>query len=115
MNYMNDFLIQPHKIDEDFLLEISNKTGVYLDQVKYIFRHNVMSIDQMAFLLRRSRMVINYALQNKIDSKTNKEIEPSLTSINPFQTAINPGQTLIVIDDKCIEFIKHKLRMVKFY
>lgn len=112
---MDDFLIQPKQIDKFFLLEISNKTGVYLNQVEYIFRHNVMSIDQMAFLLRRSRMVINYALQKKIDSKTQEEIEPLLTSVNPFKTVINPGQTLIVIDDKCIEFIKNKLRMIKFY
>ena len=99
-----------YNLKEELAIEIANKTGKNLNVVRQLFKYNIMTPDQLAFLLNVTRGVINRAIF-RLDNKASKFIS-HIKITRPFKVSDKiPGPQFVVVEYECIAYIKRHLKI----
>ena len=89
------------------LKDIADKRNMPLADVKLLMAYNVISFNQLALVTGVSESQLRNATVPS--EKRSGEISSSLNICNPFPDSAK-GKLFVLIDNKCLEYIKRTLK-----
>ena len=102
--------VEPREVNDVLAKKISEARGIKLDDVKKILSLNVLSFKQIEIITGRSEShVRNDATPRMLRTG---EMSVGFHVVNPFPDN-RKGKMFILLDDKCITYIKNSLKEKK--
>lgn len=103
------YKIEPKTFEKAFLQQIADKSGIDYEDVFRFFRYNVISYPQLQLITKETETNLRNMTRGTLKGRGDSiERITKLDEINAFPDSKN-GKLFVLVNDKCINFIKRKL------